>query len=134
MTVQGELRRNVALVGASVKILPHGALIVEGMKHGDGCVNEITQRYCIAVERSFAFLVSDFGFRYGGCRLIDADGSWEQTVVGRLFKGARRIEVRMNIIALTVAVFSSRFATVTDCLRDAVLYRCIESGDKASQY
>jgi hypothetical protein len=83
-------------------------------------ISEVAERFGKAVEQSFAFLVSEFGFTYAGHQLADVNDPREQAVVGRFLKGAVRVEVRMNVISLTISVFTSRFATPADCLNDSM--------------
>jgi hypothetical protein len=83
-------------------------------------ISEIVGRFGKAVEDSFAFLVSEFGFIYAGHQLVDVDDARERAVVGRFLKGSVRVEVRMNVIFLTISVFTSRYATPAECLGDSM--------------
>lgn len=82
-------------------------------------VIEIANRFSSAVQESFSFLVSEFGFTDAGSKLVDVADAREQAVVARYHKGLTRIEIRMSVIPLTISVFSSRYETIADCLNDA---------------
>jgi hypothetical protein len=78
---------------------------------------EIRERFTRAVEASFGYLVQA-GFKACGVSEMDSADRREKSLVARYTRDRLQIEMRMNIIFLTISVFVRLFPGPAPCDSD----------------